>query len=258
MGNTFHSALVSILVGALLLGADPARADVTLLSLNATLGVEEAVGDPAEHGDIVSRWLDQGGLGNNAVGAGTPTYSTNDHLGAPAVVFDSGSDRFTVSTLGLSSTSNYFISARIKGSGAGERVIAATYNAGSGPTSGFAFYLYNKSLNFYANGFSVNSASSGNLALRYITDDTWTDVAVEKDGNLYRLFINGQESFADTSSVVWGGGVPLEIGSAFYGTPAFGSMASLSIAAIPEPSMLMMSLLGAVFVWRSRSRSRTQ
>jgi hypothetical protein len=256
----FRSASLAALSGALLFAAGmiPIQAAVTLLNLDATLGVEEAPGDPAENGDAVSRWLDQGGLGNNANGAGTPTYSTTDHLGAPAVVFDSGSDRFTVPTLGLSSSSNYFISARIKGSGAGERVIASTYNAGSGPTSGFSFYLYNKSLNFYANGFSVDSSSSGNLALRYITDDTWTDVAVEKDGNLYRLFINGQESFANTSSVSWGGGVPLEIGSAFYGTSAFGSFANLSITAIPEPSIAAMSLLGTVLVWRRRSRLRAQ
>ena len=258
MKMKFQSVLVPVAMAGLLLvvSRDSARAGLTLLQYDATVGVEEAVANSAEHGDAVSRWLDQSGLGNNANGAGTPTYSTNDHLGAPAVVFDAGSDRFTVPTLGLNSISNYFIRARIKGSGPGERVIASTYNAGSGPSSGFEFFIYNKSLGFYANGFSVNSVSSANPALRYITDDTWTDVAVEKDGNLYRLFINGQQVFADTSSVVWGGGVPLEIGSTFYGTSAFGSIANLSISAIPEPSALVVSVFGLLLVWRRRARSQ--
>ena len=247
-----------LLGAAFLLGTMPlpTQAAVTLLSLDATVGVEEADGDPAEDGDEVSRWLDQGGLGNHATlspfgGSTTATYSTTDHLGSPAVVFDAASDRYRVSTLSLSSTSNYYISATIKGSGAGERIIATTYGGGAG-TNGLEFYLYNKSLHVYANGFSLNSANTG----KFITDNTWTDVALEKDGNLYRLFVNGQVADSGTSGVSFSGFPYLTIGSGGdYSGAVFGSMANLTILQIPEPSVAALGLLGLLGLIKIRRRT---
>ncbi|MEL6252401.1 MAG: T9SS type A sorting domain-containing protein [Bacteroidota bacterium] len=67
-----------------------------LLWLNANENVEEAVGDLAENGDAISRWLDNSGYGNHAVSVNSPNYYTNQYNGNAAVFFNGSNDNLSL------------------------------------------------------------------------------------------------------------------------------------------------------------------
>jgi len=104
-------ALISLISSILLLGlAGTASAaivtDGLILHLDASVGVEETAGDPAEDGDQVTAWLDQSSFGSDATQydyeTRRPTYIT-DVIGSEPVVRFSRADQTSLKIAGMTS-----------------------------------------------------------------------------------------------------------------------------------------------------------
>lgn len=185
MKRTIH-IFTLVLLGLLALSS---RAQIPtnglVLHLNGNLGVEEAIGDPAEGNDPVVRWLDQSSAGNNVAtngfaGTTTPTYRTNLVNGQSAVEFNlsASTDRLRASTPLISGTTDFSIFAVIRAAD----VIQAGFiggNYGFGNGAGLEFYTYQGKLSFYDLGFLQGSTP--------LSTNTWYLVQAEKSGSTYTL-----------------------------------------------------------------------
>jgi hypothetical protein len=245
-----------------------------VLRLEGDTGVEELIGDSAENGDPVVRWLDQSSAANHVVtnapiATDTPTYRTGIANGHAAVEFgiDRDTERLQASTPLLTGSTDFAIFAVINL----ERLVGARYitgNYGLGNGGGLEFFVQNGKLGLYNLGGFSGSAT--------LATNTWYLVEAEKSGGTYTLRVN--DGF-DGSSTALGGSIgsgrnwtvgngPDYNSETFYGDVAAVLVYNTALSAedresviaylgstyaVPEPSVVALLGFGALVVlWRWR------
>jgi hypothetical protein len=244
-----------------------------ILRLTGEVGVEEAPGDAAEHGDPVVRWLDQSSAGNhlttNAIaGTQTPTYLTGVVNGRAVVNFDNGNDRLRASTPLLNGTTDFSIFAVIRPGSGGERVIGSNHA------------VADHALEFYVNAdgkLSLFNAGGGWLVgSATLASGNWYLVHAEKSGSSATVRLNHVPDVTGVIGSSIGASLGWTIGSGVdYNAFAFGDMAEQIVydralteeernqvahrladnygLSIPEPGAAVMAL-GALVILRWRQR----
>lgn len=115
--GTVITLTLSFVLSAAAAQAAPITGNLELW-LKADAGVEEAIGDPAESGDSVRRWLDQSGNGRiveQTTGSKQPVYSTTGVNGQPAISFNGENQWLSTGAIASLGSSDLTIFAMVTG-----------------------------------------------------------------------------------------------------------------------------------------------